>query len=96
MESGGGVNSRAITGATMSCDMHVLTRESQEVMAGTLNVLTTLNSNSDEAVLSLIVWTDISHSGQLNITNSTLLTLKRLDAIPVKSKVNISLCNVSN
>ena len=37
---GGGMNSRAITGCSMFCDMHILTRESQEVMLGTVIVLT--------------------------------------------------------
>ena len=56
VESGGGVNCRAITGCTVFCDMHILTRESQEVMAGTENVLTNvLDSSIDEAVRSLIV-----------------------------------------
>ena len=39
VESGGEKNCRAITGCSMFCDMHILTRESQEVM-GTKNVLT--------------------------------------------------------
>ena len=38
VEPGGGMNSRAITGCIMSCDMHILTRESQEVVVGTENV----------------------------------------------------------
>ena len=50
------MNSRAITGATMSCDMHILTRESQEVMEGTVNVPTTdLGTDNDGAVRSLTV-----------------------------------------
>ena len=56
MESGGGTNSRVITGCIMFCDMHILTRESQDVMLGTLNVPTTdLNADDDEAVRSLTV-----------------------------------------
>ena len=40
MERGRGKNSRPITGGSMVCDMHILTRESQEVMLGTVNDLT--------------------------------------------------------
>ena len=83
MESGGGLNSRAITGCSMFCDMHILTRESQEVMVGTVNVVTNnLASDNNEAVRSVIVRIAISYSWQLNITNSTLST-------PVKSGVGV-------
>ena len=72
VESVGGLNSRPITGCVMFCDMHILTRESQEVMVGTVNILTTdLATDIDVASMKLIVWTDIPHSGQLNITSST-------------------------
>ena len=50
------MNSRAITGCSMFADMHILTRESQEVMEGTVNVPTTdLSPDNDEAVKSLTV-----------------------------------------
>ena len=56
MESGGGLNSRPITGCIMFCDRHILTRESQEVMVGTVNVLTNdLVTPMDGAVRSVIV-----------------------------------------
>ena len=56
MKSVGGMNSRPITGCVMFRDMHILTRESQEVMVGTVNDLTTdVMSDSTEAVRSLIV-----------------------------------------
>ena len=56
LEPGGGMNSRPTTGGTMFCDMHILTRESHEVMGGTVNVLTTdLLSHNDRAARSLIV-----------------------------------------
>ena len=75
MESGGGMNSRTITGCSMFCDMHILTRESQEVMVGTVNVRTSdPGPDIDEAVRSVIVRIATPNSGQLNITNSTLLT----------------------
>ena len=56
MESGGGLNSRAITGCSMFYDMHILTRESQEVMSGTGNVLTAnLAPSIDETVKSELI-----------------------------------------
>ena len=56
VEPGGGVNSRAITGCRMISGMHILTRESQEEMAGTGNVSTTdLASSINVAVWSLTV-----------------------------------------
>ena len=84
----------------MFCDMHILIRDSQEVMLGAVNVLMAdLASDIDEAVRSLIVCTDIPHSGQLNITNSTFTTLKFTDA--AKSKIisllaSFVVCNVSS
>ena len=75
MEPGGGLNSRAITGCSKFCDMHILTRESQEVMLGTGNVLTiSFLFDIDWAESNIIVCTAIPHSGQLNITNSTIST----------------------
>ena len=38
VEPGGGMNSRESTGCMMNTDIHILTRESQEVMVGTVNV----------------------------------------------------------
>ena len=56
MEPGRGVNSRAITGCTIFRDMHTFTRESQDVMEGTVNTSITRNSPpSDEAVRNTIV-----------------------------------------
>ena len=52
MESGGGKNSRPITGCSMFCDMHILTRESQEVMVGLTVATGTLFSCTDWAVLT--------------------------------------------
>ena len=40
MESGGGMNFRVTTGCIMFCDLQILTRESQEVMVGPVNIST--------------------------------------------------------
>ena len=54
-------------------DMHTLTRESQEVVVGKILVRRILLSDDVEVALKrLIVLSDIPHSGQLNITTSTL------------------------
>ena len=59
----------------MFCDMHIFTRESHEVMLGTVNVSTDdLAPATESAAKSLIVSTAIPHFGQLNVTNSTLST----------------------
>ena len=55
-------------------DMHTLTRESQEVVVGEILVLKVLLPDVEVALKRLIVLTDILHSGQLNITTSTLPT----------------------
>ena len=101
MEPGGGMNSRAITGCTMNCDMHILTRESQEVMVGPGNILTSdMASDSNEALENLIVSAAIPQSGQLNTTNSTLST-PVYSGVSVKSEMIILpdgfvVCNVSS
>ena len=62
--------------------MHTLTRESQEVVVGEILVTKVLLPDIVVALKRLIVLTDIPHSGQLNITTSTLST-------PVKSSVSV-------
>ena len=52
--------------------MHTLTRESQEVLVGDILVTKVLLPDVEVALEMLIVVTDIPHSGQLNITTSTL------------------------
>ena len=54
--------------------MHTLTRESQEVVVGEILVRKFLFPDVEGALKSCIVVTDIPHSGQLNITTSTLST----------------------
>ena len=54
--------------------MYTLTRESQEVVAGKILVRKVLLPDVEVASKRLIVLTDIPHSGQLNITTSTLPT----------------------
>ena len=74
-------------------DMHTLTRESQEVMVGVI-VFTDLSPSK-----SLIVCISISHSGQLNITTSTLSRLLK-SGVSLKSKVisvlRVVVCSVSS
>ena len=55
-------------------DMHTLTRESQEVVVGEILVTKLLNPDVKVALNKAIFVTDIPHSGQLNITTSTLPT----------------------
>ena len=55
-------------------DMHTLTRESQEVVVGEILVRNLLPPDVEMAPKRLIILTDIPHSGQLNITTSTLST----------------------
>ena len=55
-------------------DMHTLTRESQEVVMGEILDRKVLLPDVEVAMKKLIVVTDIPHSGQLNITTSTLPT----------------------
>ena len=53
--------------------MHTLTRESQEVVVGEILVRKNLLPDDVEMALKrLISVADIPHSGQLNITTSTL------------------------
>ena len=54
--------------------MHTLTKESQEVVVGKILVRNVLFPDVEVALKRLIVLTDIPHSGQLNITTSTLST----------------------
>ena len=57
--------------------VHNLTSESQEVMAVdlTFSPLVDIGPDSDVALqIPISSWTAIPHSGQLNITNSTLFT----------------------
>ena len=69
-------NTKVIIGRreTKRPDMHTLTRESQEVVAGEIFVTKVLLLDGEVAVKRLIVLTDIPHSGQFNITTSTLST----------------------
>ena len=84
----GGVNTKVSTGRVELTvpDMHTLTRESQEVVVGKILVRKVLLPDIEVALKSWISLTDIPHSGQLNITTSTLPTPVLLD-IAVKSKV---------
>ena len=63
-------------------DMHTLTRESQEVVVGAILVTKVPLPDIEVALKSWISLTDIPHSGQLNITTSTLSI-----GVVVKSKV---------
>ena len=56
-------------------DMHTLTRESQEVVVGEILVTKVLLPDVEVEIKRLIVLTDIPHSGQLNITTSTVPSL---------------------
>ena len=74
----------------MFCDMHMITRESQEAMVGTVNVVpNNLASDNNEAVRSAIVRIAIPHSWQLKITNSTLFTPVRCEVKDDLSSYNI-------
>ena len=70
------MNTKVITGLTETIrpDMHTLMRESQEVVVGEILVAKLLLPDVEMALKRLIVLTDIPHSGQLNITTSTLPT----------------------
>ena len=52
--------------------MQTLTRESQEVMPMFTTISGVVFSDGDEDVRTLMVGADISFSGQLNITTSSL------------------------
>ena len=71
-----GVNTKVSTfrRELTSIDMHTLTRESQEVVVGEILVSKVLLPDVEVELKRLIVLTDIPHSGQLNITTSTLFT----------------------
>ena len=76
LEPGVGMNCRTITGVVISSDaVHTLTSESQEVILGKNDAAGTLAPDIEEALQIPIRPTAIPHSGQLNITNSTLPTL---------------------
>ena len=49
------MNSRAITGCKMFCSMHILTRESQEVMEGVIVLTTDMPPDNDGAIRSVTV-----------------------------------------
>ena len=70
------MNTKVITCLTETIrpDMHTLTRESQEVVVGEILVAKLLLPDVEMALKRLILLTDIPHSGQLNITTSTLHT----------------------
>ena len=72
---------------------HTLTRESQEVMVGLISLT---NVPASEKI---IVCTSTPHSGQLNITTSTLLTPLK-SGVALKSKVMVVpravVCSVSS
>ena len=55
-------------------DVHTLTRELQEVVVGETLVTKALFPDVEVALKIVIVLTDIPHSGQMNITTSTLPT----------------------
>ena len=76
LEVEGRVNTKVSTGRIelTVLDMHTLTRESQEVVVGEILVTKVLLPDVEVAWKRLIVLTDILHSGQLNITTSTLFT----------------------
>ena len=92
------IDSRSVC-KSLTC-VHTLTSESQEVMLG-LNVPTTdLAPEAGVPARSRISNTAIPHSGQLNITNSTLFTPTELD-VSVKTAVipcwsELRICNVSS
>ena len=76
LEPGAGMNCRIITGVVISSgDVHTLTSESQEVMAGRNDPASTLAPDIDVALQIPICLTSTPNSGQLNITTSTLPTL---------------------
>ena len=79
------MNCRYITCRSViaSDDMHTLTSELQEVMVGIIAPIGGLVLDNDEALLIAIPSTAIPHSGQLNITNSTLST----PDLPAKSEM---------
>ena len=79
------MNCRYITCRSViaSDDMHTLTSELQEVMVGIIAPIGGLVLDNDEALLIAIPSTAIPHSGQLNITNSTLFT----PDLPAKSEM---------
>ena len=82
------MNCRIITGSVMSSpDAHTLTSESQEVRLGLTTPTDDLDSwrDVDEALQSPMASTAIPHSGQLNMTNSTLFTTKF--GVSVKSEI---------
>ena len=70
------MNTKVSTGRTelTVLDMRTLTRESQEVMVGEITVRKVLLPDIEMELKRLIYVTDIPHSGQLNITTSTLPT----------------------
>ena len=96
------MNCRIITGSVMASeDAHTLTSESQEVWRELTVPTDDVDSwrDVDEALQSPMVSTAIPHSGQLNITNSTLFTTKF--GVSVKSEMMSNLfamciCNVSS
>ena len=71
-----GVNTKFSTGRVelTVLDMHTLTRESHDEVVGKILVRIVLIPDVEMALKRLIVLTDIPHSGQLNITTSTLPT----------------------
>ena len=79
------MNCRYITCRSViaSDDVHTLTRELQEVMVGLIVPISVLVLDNDVALLISIRSTAIPHSGQLNITNSTLSTPE----LPAKSEM---------
>ena len=95
------MNCRMITGSVIASEnAHTLTSESQEVWVGPTVPTNDLDSwrDVDGAFQSPIAPTAIPHSGQLNITNSTLFTTKF--SVSVKSEMMSNLfavcnCNVS-
>ncbi len=72
MEAGLSWNLRVSRSKLTELDMQTLTRESQELMLGLTVARFVVVAVVDS--LRVILSTDIPHSGQLNITTSTLST----------------------
>ena len=67
------INCRVIDGRTVAIGVQTLTRESQEVMPMFISISgVKLSDDGDEDAKTLMVGADISFSGQLNITTSSL------------------------
>ena len=92
------MNWRYITSCrAVATDVHTLTSELQEVMVGLIATICVLVLDIDVALQIPICSTAIPHSGQMNITNSTLPT----PDLPAKSEMisipdGLRICNASS